>query len=342
MAVETGESKSEINLTRREVEEFKIEIRDQLLSRETNRGVATVALIEELVDSIKNKRAPNPFAIKGFIFAWLFPRTLIVLGSVIGGMVLIIQAVLLYQQNSIVNRGNDLLQLQTTASELGRIETYKIRIAKASEAKYVAEVLSNFVMPEGLSSDYLGPISTCQDPCQGSMISALESDVKDRPESVNGKSALLVELARLVSVGGALRASATSQAQFLSLPRQLFVECGHEPARHLLGGIALFLRLTESENEMHWLRAQAKREGNLVRETSQLTRSMRRTIRELGGKVEGVIPGMASRITVNFFLAEELKFLEQFRSALGSAMAACERQIVQDSAQLMKISARLP
>jgi hypothetical protein len=86
-----------------------------ITERETNRARATATAIQELYDATKEKRPVSLSAIKGLVFAWLFPRTVIVIGSIIAGLVLIAQTIILYSQKQIMQ-----LQLRSTLVEESR------------------------------------------------------------------------------------------------------------------------------------------------------------------------------------------------------------------------------
>lgn len=97
------------------------EIREDIKSREVNRGRATFTLIDELFAQAKGGKPVSLAALKGFAFAWLFPRTLIVIGSVITGLVLIVQTFIIYRQT-------ELLGKQTAAAQLEQAEKLRSRI----------------------------------------------------------------------------------------------------------------------------------------------------------------------------------------------------------------------
>ena len=74
------------------------ELREEIKSREVNRGRATFTLIDEVVTHAKGGKPVSAAALKGFAFAWLFPRTMIVIGSIITAAVLIAQTAIIYKQ----------------------------------------------------------------------------------------------------------------------------------------------------------------------------------------------------------------------------------------------------
>jgi hypothetical protein len=77
-------------------------VQDELKSREPNRLRATLTLVEEIVGQARGVRPLSLAAIKGFVAAWMFPRTVIVLGSLLGALVLFAQTALIYRQNSLM------------------------------------------------------------------------------------------------------------------------------------------------------------------------------------------------------------------------------------------------
>jgi hypothetical protein len=104
-------------------------IREDIKSREVNRGRATFTLIDELFTQGKGGKPVSAAALKGFAFAWLFPRTLIVIGSAITGAVLIAQTAIIYKQTQLLEGQTDLMQKQTAAAQLEQAEKLRVRIA---------------------------------------------------------------------------------------------------------------------------------------------------------------------------------------------------------------------
>lgn len=101
-------------------------VRDALKEREVNRGRATLTLIDEVFAQSKGGKPVSLAAIKGFAFAWLFPRTIIVIGSVITGLVLVAQTIIIWQQTA-------LLKDQTLAAQFQQAEIIRARIPKVEE-----------------------------------------------------------------------------------------------------------------------------------------------------------------------------------------------------------------
>lgn len=79
------------------------ELRNQLKEREVGRLRATTTLVEEVFQSWRTGRPVSLSALKGFVGAWLFPRALIVVGSVVGGLVLLAQTIILYNQTKLLD-----------------------------------------------------------------------------------------------------------------------------------------------------------------------------------------------------------------------------------------------
>lgn len=103
-------------------------LRDELKEREVNRGRATFTLIDEVVRAAKGGQPVSVAALKGFAFAWLFPRAMIVIGSVITGIVLIVQTLILWQQSNVMQDQTKLLVGQTAAAQLEHAEKLRARI----------------------------------------------------------------------------------------------------------------------------------------------------------------------------------------------------------------------
>jgi len=86
-------------------------------------------LIDEVYAAGKGGKPVSVAAIKGFAFAWLFPRTVIVVGSIISGLVLVAQTVILYRQMGVMEAQTELMRGQTAAAQLDRAEKLRLRIA---------------------------------------------------------------------------------------------------------------------------------------------------------------------------------------------------------------------
>ncbi len=111
---------------RSEVEALK----RQLKEREPNRGRATSTLIEEAFSAARGGPPITVDAIKGFVYAWLFPRTLIVIGSVVTGVALIVQTFILVRQTELLAEQTRQLAKQTSAARLSQDERLRERVGE--------------------------------------------------------------------------------------------------------------------------------------------------------------------------------------------------------------------
>jgi uncharacterized protein YjbI with pentapeptide repeats len=85
------------------------DLRNEIKSREPSRVRAVLTLADEIQSWAAGGKPPSPAAIKGLIYSLLFPRLVLVVGSVAASAVLIAQTVIMYRQNEI-------LSAQTTLS----------------------------------------------------------------------------------------------------------------------------------------------------------------------------------------------------------------------------------
>lgn len=96
------------------------EVKDMVKEREVSVPRAIFTLIE---DFIKSRREGRPFpisAIKGLVFAMLFGRTAIVVGSILGSAILIFQTYMIFRQNKLISNQNQLFKVQNNLSESNR------------------------------------------------------------------------------------------------------------------------------------------------------------------------------------------------------------------------------
>ena len=100
-------------------------LEEQLKERESNRIRATATLVQEAFEAAKGGKPVSLAAIKGFVTSWLFPRTVIVLGSLLGGVLLFAQTYILWNQTK-------LLELQTRAAQLEQVVKLRDRLATIS------------------------------------------------------------------------------------------------------------------------------------------------------------------------------------------------------------------
>lgn len=89
-------------------------IEDDIKSREPSRVRATITLIEEAIRAKNGGPGVSIAAVKGFATAWLMPRAMLVIGSIIGGLMIALQTAILFQQNSLVAEQNKLIADQGT------------------------------------------------------------------------------------------------------------------------------------------------------------------------------------------------------------------------------------
>jgi hypothetical protein len=96
-------------------------LQEQMKERETSRVRATVTLVQEALETARGGRPVSLSAIKGFVTAWLFPRAVVVIGSLLGGVVLVAQTYILWNQTR-------LLDLQTKAAQLEQVVQIRDRL----------------------------------------------------------------------------------------------------------------------------------------------------------------------------------------------------------------------
>lgn len=96
------------------------EIRDLIREREVSRLRATSALVTEVFDAARGQGTVSISTLKGFVFAWLFPRTIIVLGSILAGLALGVQTYIIWNQTR-------LLEIQATAARIEEIDRLRER-----------------------------------------------------------------------------------------------------------------------------------------------------------------------------------------------------------------------
>lgn len=126
------------------------QLHQQLKERETNRIRATATLVQELFGAAKGGPPVSMSAIKGFVTSWLFPRTLIVIGSLVGAVILGIQTYILWNQTK-------MLALQTQAAQLDQSAKLRERMATnallATDIKRLILAYSKKVDVAGCRSD---------------------------------------------------------------------------------------------------------------------------------------------------------------------------------------------
>lgn len=126
-------------------------LRGEMKARETNRFRATTTLASEALTAVKGGPSISLEAIKGFITAWLFPRTVIVIGSLVGALLLGLQTYIIWGQTK-------LLRLQAEAAQVDQAARIRERIAR--EVAVVDQLLA---IERGLGR---GPLIQCGDDCK--------------------------------------------------------------------------------------------------------------------------------------------------------------------------------
>lgn len=107
-------------------EEIK-NLHNLMKERETNRLRATTTLIDEIICSTRENRPISLAPIKGFIASWLVPKTVIMLGSIIGGILLLAQTYIIFQQTQ-------LLSVQTEAAQIDQALKLREKIANTKKS----------------------------------------------------------------------------------------------------------------------------------------------------------------------------------------------------------------
>lgn len=100
-------------------------LEDQIKERESNRIRATATLVQEAFEAAKGGKPISLAAIKGFVASWIFPRAVVVLGSLLGVIVLVAQTYILWNQTR-------LLELQARAAQLEQVVKIRDRLASIS------------------------------------------------------------------------------------------------------------------------------------------------------------------------------------------------------------------
>lgn len=112
------------------------ELRGQIKERETNRLRATATLTDEIYRAARGEGVVSPEAVKGFLFSWLVPRALVVVGcSLIGAVVLGLQTYIMWSQTK-------LLQNQADAAQVDRAAKLRERLAVNGEYRLRIEQLA--------------------------------------------------------------------------------------------------------------------------------------------------------------------------------------------------------
>lgn len=215
-------------------------LREEMKERETNRGRATMTLLDEVVGAARGQRPVSLAAVKGFAFAWLFPRALIVLGSIATALLIAAQTVILYQQTQ-------LLKTQAQSSLVDQAERMRERIVETNNLAERLALVSRSLERGGVAIDCEG--------CSISVMSAMNElqneargwDVQARGNLSAGASFLRERLTELETLDQQLEAhvsptksgseSARSGAQLSVVARKQ--ESLAESGSWLLGAVEL-------------------------------------------------------------------------------------------------------
>lgn len=101
------------------------EVSTQLKERDTNRLRTTLTLINEAHKAYTGGPPVSPAAIRGFALSWLLPRTVIVIGSIAGIIILGIQTYILWSQTRLISQ-------QAAASRTDQADRLRERMAHSS------------------------------------------------------------------------------------------------------------------------------------------------------------------------------------------------------------------
>lgn len=107
-------------------------LRSEIKEREPSRVRATLTLISEIFDYLRQGKPISQAAVKGFAFSFLLPRVAVYLGSLAGVIILIYQSYILSKQTT-------LLQYQAEAAQVERAQRLEDRISRLDN--YVAALL---------------------------------------------------------------------------------------------------------------------------------------------------------------------------------------------------------
>lgn len=104
-------------------------LHDEIKSRESSRLRATITLVEEAFDAFSQGKPISLSAIKGLLTAWFFPRAIIVIGSVIGGLILAVQTWILWNQTQFLALQSRAAQVEQSAILRDRISSNTTHLA---------------------------------------------------------------------------------------------------------------------------------------------------------------------------------------------------------------------
>lgn len=138
------------------------QIEQTIKERETSTLRATMTLAAEVYAYARGGQPPSFAAMKGFLTAWLFPRVIIAVGSILATAVLVAQTAIIWRQTQ-------LLEVQADAAQLDRVERLRARVSRFD--KHINNLSS---MKRGLQAMERAA-ANCDTGCQNEpMISAIQ------------------------------------------------------------------------------------------------------------------------------------------------------------------------
>lgn len=106
------------------------ELRDEMKARETSRLRATATLVHEISGALSGGPRPSIQAVTGLVNAWMLPRVVLVVGSMLGGIAVVLQLFVLMKQTEVMQGQTELLARQTISTDAQLAEIYRARIAR--------------------------------------------------------------------------------------------------------------------------------------------------------------------------------------------------------------------
>lgn len=131
---------------------------EQIKERETNRVRATYTLVEELVQSGRTGKPVSLAALKGFLASWLFPRTVIVIGSLAATFFLFAQTYILYNQTQ-------LLGIQAAAAQIDQESKLRDAAVSTARLKQLWEQVTKDVISD--------PSMLCEQACRATKVAEM-------------------------------------------------------------------------------------------------------------------------------------------------------------------------
>lgn len=162
---------------------------DELKEREPNRLRATATLVQEAFSAARGGKPVSVSALKGFVTSWLLPRTVIVLGSLAGGVLLAAQTYILWNQTK-------LLSQQTAAAQVEPLAKLRDRVSALNAQATSIQRLRSAYSPELSLPDC--PVSACNTPLRNTLSGIREDKpVLPAPEVARLLLALTEQLASM-------------------------------------------------------------------------------------------------------------------------------------------------